>query len=83
MSSDSESCTWTEESVVRIKRLPTNALGGKVRNWPSVSKGNMKMTPSHMVHMSQSSNKNKKNVITLTVMGAVTKNKFTIIKHGQ
>ena len=31
MSSYSEPCTWTEESVVRIKRLPTNTLGGKVR----------------------------------------------------
>ena len=38
VSSDSEPCTWTEESVVRNKRLPTNALGGKVRYWPSVSK---------------------------------------------
>ena len=39
MSSYSEPCTWTEESVVRIKRLPTNTLGGKVRYRPSVSKG--------------------------------------------
>ena len=39
VSSYSEPCTWTEESVVRIKRLPTNTLGGKVWYWPSVSKG--------------------------------------------
>ena len=35
----SKPCTWTEESVVGIKWLPTNTLGGKVRYWPSVSKG--------------------------------------------
>ena len=43
MSSYSEPCTWTEESVVRIKRLPTNTLGGKVRYRPSVSKGKAKI----------------------------------------
>ena len=44
VSSDSERCTWTEESVVRTKRLPTNTLGGKVRYWPSVSKGKLRLS---------------------------------------
>ena len=59
MSSNSEPCTWTEESVVRIKRLPTNTLGGKVRyliginlpgrNLPIFEKGG-KFLPGNLKH---------------------------------